>query len=275
MSDERLRDLERRALASNDPSDRARIALERLRLGATFDQLPVEEGAALLLDRASRGELDEDRLRLAAYAGSPHARAALGGSAPGEQVELGFWCSGLVAWTGAPRRAALAVARAAVVVLAEVPHMERVIDRLTAAIALVEERLDEDPDRVLDDLWTFDRGLDSDELELIGGPPLRAISRLVVLAAGDGGVSAHHELLDGGRVMFTDLELRAIAGPALVEWALRPPVADRYYSPRERFRVADVVVHPKFGRGVVQTANARQVEIAFDDGVVRKLAHGL
>jgi hypothetical protein len=280
VSDERLRELERRALASDDPSDRARLALERLRLGTPFEQLPVDEGAALLLDRASRGELDEDRLRLAAYAGSVHARAALGPASPGEVAGLGAWASGLVAWPGAVRRAALAVARPAVLTLAQGQDTAEVVERLRSSLALIEERVEQPGERVVGALGAFQPGgLDTDEIEFLGGPVGRAIGRLIVAAAADddpslGAIDANH-LLDGGRPLFTDAELRAAAAHALVQWALRPPVPDREYAPGQRYRVADVVVHPKFGRGTVQSANAKQVEIAFDDGVVRKLAHGL
>lgn len=75
MADAALRDLERRAATTNEPSDEARVLLERVRLGT----------------------LDQERLALAAYVGHPAALLACpgpeaprcaGGACPGPDAPL-------------------------------------------------------------------------------------------------------------------------------------------------------------------------------------------
>lgn len=72
--DAHLRSLER-AAALGDPDARAQYLCERRRTG----------------------KLTTDRLRLAAYAGDPAARAALGPHAPREALDLGTWGQGIAA----------------------------------------------------------------------------------------------------------------------------------------------------------------------------------
>lgn len=91
MSDEALRTLERRWRES----------------GA------IEDEAALLLERARRGDLTPERLELAAYCHHPAAVFARGGASPSEGEELESWLRGLTE-RGRPafRLAAVLVARA-------------------------------------------------------------------------------------------------------------------------------------------------------------------
>lgn len=107
MSDQDLRALERRARATGH----------------------VDDAAAHLRARVRRGDLSPERLNLAAYAGDPAARAALGREAywlavravdhgdvsgEGDVLDLERWVRGLGRWgREVQQRAALAAARAA------------------------------------------------------------------------------------------------------------------------------------------------------------------
>lgn len=260
---------ERRALASNDPSERARLARERA-LAPAVDPAPEE-----LRARVVKGELPADRLRLAALAGSAAAREALGPAAPLEEPDLDGWLEALEEWPSASRRAAQALARAALSVLGEHPEVEEVAPRLDVALAFAEERLGgPSVEDVHEELRQLDEGLDQRELELDGGPAARQLFLLIARSLSD----ATSALAGPARELFTDDDARVIAGRALVRWALRPappPPKERVYAPRDRYAVGDIVLHPKFGRGTVRGGNAKQVDVSFADGVVRKLAHGL
>ncbi len=80
MSDERLRELERRWRESGS----------------------VEDEAAWLLERVRVGELDQDRLELAAYCGHGAARVALGDAAARPAEDFDQWAAGLEQWSTAP-----------------------------------------------------------------------------------------------------------------------------------------------------------------------------
>lgn len=69
MSDDRLRDLERRYRASGNPEDWAAWALGRRRAGE------LGEGADAYIERIAAGELTRDQIALAGYLGDPTALA--------------------------------------------------------------------------------------------------------------------------------------------------------------------------------------------------------
>ena len=46
------------------------------------------------------------------------------------------------------------------------------------------------------------------------------------------------------------------------------------YAPSARYAKETLLVHPKFGKGVVVDAEQQRVEVLFQDGA-KKLAHGL
>ncbi|HZU97316.1 MAG TPA: hypothetical protein VFF73_11515 [Planctomycetota bacterium] len=110
MSDERLRELARRARKNDDPVAELRAWVEARRSGA----LPEPAGA--LVDRLSRGELDRERVALAAYAAHEGALAlldeetasysALVGDLGAVHVALGDACTyhDLLAWIPGLRR---------------------------------------------------------------------------------------------------------------------------------------------------------------------------
>jgi hypothetical protein len=90
VSDQRLRQLQRRWAETGDPADAARFLLERVRTG----------------------ELSLERLRLAAYLGDPPAVAALEGEAPRSPGDLESFVRNLAGWDQAALvRAAIAAAR--------------------------------------------------------------------------------------------------------------------------------------------------------------------
>jgi len=76
MSDERLRELERRWKETGSPEDEA----------------------AYLLERVRAGDLSQERLELAAYCGHQAATRALGSSAPRTYQKLELWIRGLARW---------------------------------------------------------------------------------------------------------------------------------------------------------------------------------
>ncbi|HZU97317.1 MAG TPA: hypothetical protein VFF73_11520, partial [Planctomycetota bacterium] len=109
MSDERMRELARRARKTDDPVAELRSWVEARRSGA------LPEAAGVLVDRLSRGELDRERLALAAYAAHPGALALMMeetayyaalagdlaavhvalGEEPGSYLEIDAWLLGL------------------------------------------------------------------------------------------------------------------------------------------------------------------------------------
>lgn len=129
MTDARLRSLERGASSGGDPEARARLIVERLRAG----------------------RLAHDQVRLAAHAGDPGARLALGHAGcvacdgqgalpvavggPGEVVACGFfpafepWCRGLAADPVALRRAAVAAVLQALRVQGLAARLTLALDR--------------------------------------------------------------------------------------------------------------------------------------------------
>jgi len=80
MSDERLRQLERRWRASGS----------------------VHDESGYLLERVRAGDLSRERLELAAYCGHQGARAASAGDAPAAPQGLGDWGRGLEPWGKEP-----------------------------------------------------------------------------------------------------------------------------------------------------------------------------
>ena len=66
----------------------------------------------------------------------------------------------------------------------------------------------------------------------------------------------------------------------LEPWLLGEEAADplalpefRCYDLRKRFEVGEVIRHPKFGFGTVQAQRSKQIEVEFDEGGRRTLAH--
>lgn len=82
MSDERRRDLERKAATTGSESDRLAVATERMRAGAKLRDLPPEEQVAVLRSRREAGDLSEQGLALAAWAGLPSAQRLVEGEHP-------------------------------------------------------------------------------------------------------------------------------------------------------------------------------------------------
>jgi hypothetical protein len=112
MTDEKIRDYQRKARAGDDPVAELHAWVEAARKGA----LPHPDSAPLV-ERLARGEIDRERLVLAAYAGhegalalvgeeaDEHARSASGPEAPpvvrGDDVSfpaLTAWFAGLSRW---------------------------------------------------------------------------------------------------------------------------------------------------------------------------------
>ena len=54
----------------------------------------------------------------------------------------------------------------------------------------------------------------------------------------------------------------------------QPDSAFAKYAPTARYTLEAMVIHPKFGKGVVVDVDEQRVEVLFQDGA-KKLAHGL
>jgi len=123
VTDDRLRDLERRWRASGSPVDEGAWLAERIRAGDRLDwdgyarlaALDPEAAAADLRRRREAGELSRDALDLAAYCGHAPARAVASG-APSDAAaaaSLEGWGLGLPRWgLGHCVRAAVAAGEA-------------------------------------------------------------------------------------------------------------------------------------------------------------------
>ncbi len=119
MSDEKLRELERRWKETGAPEDEEAYLVEQVRVGETLDwdgysrlsELNVEAAAEYLRGRVERGELTQERLELAAYCGEAGA-ILLSPTDTASTLEL--WLFGLKRWgPQAEVLAAIACARRA------------------------------------------------------------------------------------------------------------------------------------------------------------------
>jgi hypothetical protein len=90
MSDQHLRALERAFQESGSPEDEVTYLREVVRTGGSLDwdryrrlaELDVSAASAYLLARVERGDLEQEKLELAAYCSHEPARVALGEAAP-------------------------------------------------------------------------------------------------------------------------------------------------------------------------------------------------
>jgi hypothetical protein len=97
--DERLRNLERRFKESGDPTHELAYLQEQVRQGGSLDwesyqrlaELDVDGAAGYLLARVERGDLEQEKLELAAYCSHEPARVALGAEAPEVPEDLEEW----------------------------------------------------------------------------------------------------------------------------------------------------------------------------------------
>lgn len=154
MSDQRLRELERRVAEGDGAAE-----------------------APLLAERVRAGTLAPDRLRLAAYLGHPPAREALGDEAPVLREDPDSWIRGLADWgPQAWVRAAIAAAR-----LTGRPNQE-VLDAAEAWLRQPTARMEEEAR-----LWAEQENLEFVHEENPEAPQLEAIrfreSRACVQAA--------------------------------------------------------------------------------------------
>ena len=68
--------------------------------------------------------------------------------------------------------------------------------------------------------------------------------------------------------------------PAAKQWdwdkdvSAQPDELFAKYAPKDRYARDALVIHPKFGKGVVVDVDPTRVEVLFQDGP-KKLAHGL
>ncbi len=106
MTDSRLRELERRFKESGAPADELAYLQERVRSGGQLDwesysrlaELNAEAASEYLLARVERGDLEREKLELAAYCSHEPARVALGASAPTVEGALEGFAGGLTKW---------------------------------------------------------------------------------------------------------------------------------------------------------------------------------
>lgn len=81
----------------------------------------------------------------------------------------------------------------------------------------------------------------------------------------------------GGRDKDTDSSFWQKASDPEKTWATdvdgKPDDAFTTYAMTERFAKGQLIVHPKFGKGIVVDVEPGRVEIAFQDGK-KKLGHG-
>lgn len=195
MSDERLREAERKWKESGSVADEARYLLERVRVG----------------------DLTRERLELAAYCG--HEGAAVATGAPPPPSACSTWANGLAAFGRAVlvRAAAEAAAHALVVWSAKFPYDPRPSDAVEVARASLTEK-------VAGAFDAFDDCLDAGaEARALGFTQAEAAAE----AAGWAALAAHEETHPGRVVEVVGLTLEATqVALGAGEWPVRRQVVE-------------------------------------------------
>jgi hypothetical protein len=283
MGDSQVRELERRAQSTNDPADRLRWVAARLRAGETLEDLAPQDGGLILLDRVARGELTLERVRLAAYAGSPQARAAITDEGFSVPAALNEWARGLTRWPGASQRVAVALSRAAWSVIEHEEEFRTIIGQFEGLILLAEKCAASPDRRHADALDVAARRALDTRLELeeplsgVGGEAHSALVGLVWSAKSDDPIHTLSEAWKFFSLWGSAPDQRSIAEKALRAWTLDPPppapiVRELQYSPNESYQRGDVIHHAVFGRGEVSHVRGTLLEVTFPGGS-KKLAH--
>jgi hypothetical protein len=258
MSDERLREAERRWHET----------------GAADDE------GAWLRERVRAGLFPPERLSLAAYAGHPGAKAAAHSGdhepsqaarrlSPGAPSDLGAFVRGLIDWGGEAVLRAIATLEARDLVREGLtdPRAGRVVAFLDGCrVILGEARRGKRPPLA----YTF---LDVVLRCTRPGAPARE-----VFTAGAHAVRLLVREDEAGARRDLERDLTAWAlGPedplrVRVHGGIWPRIAEpRPYDPTVAYARGDRVVHPRFGVGDVVTASAGGVEVVFAGGVRRRL----
>jgi hypothetical protein len=106
VAEDRLRELERRFKESGSEQDELAYLQEQVRTGGTLDwdsysrlaELNVEAAADYLRARVERGDLEREKLELAAYCSHEPARLVLGEEAPEVPEDLEEWADRFRDW---------------------------------------------------------------------------------------------------------------------------------------------------------------------------------
>ncbi|MGE0709957.1 MAG: hypothetical protein AB7N76_25500 [Planctomycetota bacterium] len=266
-----------RARAPRRPSESAAAArlVTRSRASDAYLALDAEAQRAELLRRVKAKELSRKQLRLAAALDHEPARAALGSlrAACPARDELNAVCWGEELWT---QGGSEAWARALLASLEEVSS--RVVAPMRDALTrwLLDPRhmaLEDVQGLARAEERKVYRGEDRDPSQ---ADELREEWSTALLTVGSRrtkGVDVVAGRLRRERVSEALLPwaLGLLGGPSL---AVPAGVKLRPYRATESFAVGEWISHQTFGRGRVLAAAGRQVEVAFEDGEVRKLAQG-
>lgn len=261
MSDARLRELQRRYQGAGTP----------------------EEAFALLRAALRGGTVTSERARCAAALGDPVARRLELEPWPGDP-----WGDGLAALDeGALRRFACDCAEQ---VLPAWQAYRAGDDAPAAAIAAARRFAAGELDpAALQVAWAEARRAAAEAAAALGpeAPATRAVQAARLLARGgpfdpaaalavaeEAARTARLPLAPGNPVHDAQrarlIDYLLARGTALRE----APPALPTYSPSFRFGVGDRLRHPRFGEGVVRRADARRIEVEFEDAS-RVLAHGV